>query len=619
MPAKPQHNKPSVSRSAAKQPVSSNNLRTELLSVVGVLLVTFATLYPIVSADFLNWDDPTFVLGNRHITAITTKTVWEMFTTFVMGNYCPLVQLSYAIDYMLAGGLHPAIFHITSLLFHLANTMLVFFLAFRLSGNKIIAAAVASLLFGIHPMHLESVAWIAERRDVLYTFFYLLGLMAYITHPIQKVAVIRSNNITYPFKGAKWAFAFFLLSLLCKGQAVTFPLAMLAVDWIEGKKNDKKLLIDKIPFFALAICFGVLTVIAQRTTPTFNPMHIAIWHTPFVATYGLMLYIVKAIIPFKLSGYHPYPFSATKEAPPIVFISALIIAGLAILVYKKWRNDRLIIGGLFFFLLTIAPVLQLIPVGETIISERYTYIPYIGLFLIAGNIAGGNIKVTPKIRKYITPLFAIWILILCIITRNRTGVWKEPVSFWTDVIDKYPDNKIAYNNRGYLYNDFGQYDKAITDFNKGIALSPDYGRLYLNRGLSYYRMKQYDLAFADYCTAIRLDTTEPQSYINRGTMYTDIYNKYDLGIADFHKAIRLEPDNEDIYADMGVAFYKKGVYDSAIYYYTQAIAIYPSAKTYLMRALAYAGLKDYPHARADAAQAKQMGMAMDDATLNSWR
>jgi tetratricopeptide (TPR) repeat protein len=213
----------------------------------------------------------------------------------------------------------------------------------------------------------------------------------------------------------------------------------------------------------------------------------------------------------------------------------------------------------------------------------------------------------------------VWIGVLCFITHSRTAVWKEPVGFWTDVIDKYPACHIAYNNRGYLYNDFGQYDKAIADFDKGIALSPDYGRLYLNRGLSYYRMKDYDKAFADYSMAIKLDTTEPQSYINRGTMYTDLYGKYDLGIADFHKALRLEPDNEDISANMGVAFYKKGVYDSAIYYYTKSITIYPAAKTYLMRALAYGALKEFDKARQDAGKAKEMGMDIDEATLNSWK
>ncbi len=614
MPAKPQNKIKPKGSAASRQFLSGTTQRGRWMYAGGVVLVTFIVLYPLLSADFLNWDDPTFVLGNRIITSINAKNIWAMFTTYAMGNYCPLVQLSYAADYMLAGGLHPFAFHLTSLLFHLGNTFLVFVLVYRLSGNKVIPATVASLLFGIHPMHLESVAWIAERRDVMYTFFYLLGLLAY-TDPANR----KGESKTLSARGYVSTLVLFLFSLLCKGQAVTFPLAMLAVDYIQGRKLDKKCFIEKIPFFLLALGFGILAVVAQRTTPTFNPMHIALWHTPFVAAYGLLLYLVKSVIPFMLSGYHPYPFSSTTEAPVMVFMAPFIIIALAVLVYKKWRNQPVIIGGLLFFLLTIAPVLQFMPVGETIISERYSYVPYIGLFIIAGNLAGGKINIPTGARALLMAGIWVWIGVLCFITHSRTAVWKEPVGFWTDVIDKYPACHIAYNNRGYLYNDFGQYDKAIADFDKGIALSPDYGRLYLNRGLSYYRMKDYDKAFADYSMAIKLDTTEPQSYINRGTMYTDLYGKYDLGIADFHKALRLEPDNEDISANMGVAFYKKGVYDSAIYYYTKSITIYPAAKTYLMRALAYGALKEFDKARQDAGKAKEMGMDIDEATLNSWK
>ncbi len=578
---------------------------------IGVVFITFVVLFKVMSADFLNWDDPTFVLGNPHITALSGENISKMFSTYAMGNYCPLSIFSYAIDYKIAGGLQPKTFHVTALLIHLANTFLVFVFVHMLTNKQVMVAAIAALLFGIHPLHLESVAWVAERRDVLYGMFYLLSLVFYMRY-LEKGNSMKELALTL---------LFFLGSLLSKGQAVTLPVVLVIIDYMRHRKFDRQAILEKIPFFALALVFGYIAIIAQKTTPAVNVFKLSILDSLFVGNYGLLLYIVKAIIPFKLSGYHPYPFKSGEDIPMIIYLAPIIIIGLVVLVYMKLRNDRNVVGSLLIFLLTIFPVLQFLPVGETIISERYTYIPYLGLFFLIGHLTvnAARYPALSGLKSSAQYVALAFIGILCVVTFGRIPAWKDSVSFWSDVIEKYPDNKIPYNNRGYMYNEFGKYAEAITDFNKGISLDSTYGRLYMNRGLSYERQKMYDLAMADYTTSVRLDTTEPQTFLNRGSMYTDIYNKYDQGISDFKRVLRIDPERIDALNNMGVAYFKKGEFDTAISKYNLSIEKNPSnGKIYYFRALVYAAKKEYSKAIADAQKAGQLGFAYEQNIVQEW-
>lgn len=578
----------------------------------GVVLLTLIVLFPCLSADFLNWDDPTFVLGNKNITSLSGENISNMFSSFVMGNYCPLSILSYAIDYKIAGGLGPKTFHVTALVIHLVNTLLVYMFIYQLSNRQLMVAAIAAALFGVHPLHLESVAWIAERRDVLYAMFYFLGLVWYMKY-VQN---------GYRLKDLGLVLLFFVLSLLSKGQAVTFPLVLVVIDFIRRREFDRKNILEKVPFFALSLVFGYIAIIAQKTTPAVNVFNLSVFHSLFVGNYGLLLYILKAIVPFQLSGYHPYPFTGTVNIPLIIYAAPVLILALAFLVYKNLRTDRNIVGGLLIFAFTIFPVLQFLPVGETIISERYTYVPYLGLFFLAGHAYRYRDKYSLlKSWSSAAPyVLGAWLLVLSGITFGRTKVWKDSVTFWTDVMNTYPDNKIPYNNRGYMYNEFKQYDQAIADFNKGISLDSAYGRLYLNRGLSFERKQMHAEALRDYNAAARLDTTELQTFLNRGSMYTDIYGQYDLGIKDFQTVLRKDPDRLDAINNMGVAYFKKGDNAKALAQYELSLSKNPNdGKIVYFRALVYAAQKEYDKAIAEAQRARQMGFAFDDNILLQWQ
>lgn len=576
----------------------------------GVVLITAIVLSSVLNCDFLTWDDPDFVLYNTNVHELSFKTLASMFSSYTMGNYCPLATLSLAIDFKLAGGLHPMMFHLTSLLLHLTNTLLVFLIVYNIFAKQVIAASVAALLFGIHPMHLESVAWVSERRDVLYALFYLSGLLSYV----------RFYNNPQEKKYLYYALGLFLCSLLSKGQAVTFPIALLAIDFIKGRKISIKYILDKIPFIVLALAFGILAVIAQKATKAIAVVHLPSWYPFFTGFYGLLLYILKALIPFNLCVHHPYPWSIHSPEPILFFAAPAFIIAFGIFAYRKWKSDPVIAGGLLFFLITLFPVLQFLPAGETIISERYTYLPYIGLFIIAGYLTQHAKEYFFKYKNAVSILVTAWIGVLCIITWTRVKVWHDPVSFWSDAIERYPGDKFAYCNRGYVYLQFENYDAAFSDFSKGIAIDTTFGRLFVNRGACYEHWKKYDSAMADFNRATRWDSSLFQPYVHLAQLYMNVYGNYPKAIYNYNIAIEKNPDPA-YQSNLGIAYYDNKEYKNSIATYNKLLeSDSTDGKTYYLRAITEAAVNEYSKAYSDATKSKKLGYTdIDEAAVQQWK
>ncbi len=575
----------------------------------GIVFLTFIVYYGILKGDFLNWDDPSFVLGNSSITSLSWTNFKLFFTSFYVGNYCPLSILSYAIDFSFSG-LNPKTFHFTSLAIHLINSVLVYILIYHLTNKATSIAAITSLLFALHPMHIESVAWIAERRDVLYGMFYLASLISYLFY-LQK---------EYSSKYFVYSLLFFVGSLLSKGQAVTLPLAIVLLDFFYNRRLfDKKVILEKIPFFASSLVFGVIAVIAQKSSPAVNVYNLSLFDSLLIGNYGLLLYIIKAFVPFQLSGFHPYPFTHDdKSLSWLMYGAPIMIIGLLVLVYRKFKTDKAILWGALFFLLTIFPVLQFLPVGETILAERYTYIPYLGLFFVIGYLYNHFEKY--KLISFTPYLIGFYVAIMIVITWTRIPIWTGSINFWSDVVEKYPTSRTAYNNRGHMHNELKQYDLALADLSKGIECDPTYARLYLNRGVSYTGKGLYELAVDDYTKSIKLDSIEPKTYINRGSLYTDYLSKYDLGIKDFKKYLTLDSANLSAYNNLGVAYYKKGEFSLAIQQFNYLIKKDgTNGQYYYFRSLNYAGKEDYNNAYSDLLKAKQAGFSVDENLLKQWQ
>ncbi|MBK5284953.1 MAG: hypothetical protein JJE25_06090, partial [Bacteroidia bacterium] len=333
----------------------------------GIVVITFVAFFPALNNDFTNWDDAGYVTENPLVKSLSFQNLKAIFSTYVMGNYHPLAILSLAVDYHFYQ-LSPQGYHVTSVLFHLVNVSLLFIFVNVLVRN-VRVAAITALLFAIHPMHVESVAWVAERKDVGYVMFYFLTLILYLKYheatgnkPIVYICMIIS----------------FLISILFKGQAVTLPVVMLLIDFFKGRKIMEGWK-EKIPFFVLSILFGVIAIYAQKD---FKSIHIEIhpfYERVLFSAYALISYLWKLLLPVNLSAFYPYPVKHDNFYPLLVYLSPAIVIGIIVLLYRSLKTSRDFIFGALFFFFNVILILQLLPVGNTVISERYSYLSYTGL------------------------------------------------------------------------------------------------------------------------------------------------------------------------------------------------------------------------------------------------
>lgn len=630
-----------------KIPVKKESTKSKSYgSFIPLILLTVITLICFSNAfknDFTNWDDHAYVVENNLIRSLSVDNIKEIFSSFVMGNYHPIAVLSLAIDYNFFQ-LDPEGYHATSIFIHVLNVLLVFVFIRLLTGSSI-ASFIIALLFGIHPMHVESVSWISERKDVLYLFFYMATLCMYMLFIRREKRKASHYLLTI---------LFFSLSLLSKGQAVTLPVILLLIDFFKGRKFDRKNILEKIPFFLMSVGIGIVAVIAQKDSgaildiPTF-PLGIRI----LFASYSFLLYILKSILPYGLSTFYPYPTLTTDYYPVIYYVApALALLLLGILI-KYFRKNKTIIFGSGFFIINIFLLLQLLPVGGSIMSERYTYLCYVGLFFIAGNGFATIWEGKNKYEKY-KILFAVIMVVYSIFlgysTFQRNKVWKNSDTLWTNVINQFPRAVIAYGNRGSYYQKQGDLDKAMEDFNAALSLKPDHPETLINRSDVYRLRGQIDSSIADCNKALQANNTFKGAYMNRGIAYC-MAGRLDEALKDFNQVIEIEPENSNVYCNRGNLYDMRGLLDSAVSDYTKAIslkpdyyeALYNRGKTqmrkmnhgnaiadfseaikynpkyteaFFYRSISYKALGNFDAALQDASAAQQLGKQIDQAYIN---
>ena len=515
---------------------SKYSLRLWWMALGAVLFATFIVFIPSLQNGFVNYDDTVYVYENRHIQSLSWENIHRMCTQPMAHNYHPLTMLSLAVNYQFSG-LNPFGYHLTNLLLHLANVLWVFWLVYWLSGRRIEMSIIVSLLFGIHPMHVESVAWIAERKDVLYAFFFLPALIAYIRY----------------IKTKKWTFfaaslLLFTLSLFSKPAAIILPVVLFLLDYWYKRPLKLKSIAEKIPFFALALLFSYFTLEAQKAEGAVVSIHAYTITTRLMAAcYGFSMYIIKMFVPYQLTVYYPYP-AIGNGFPLYYYIFPVLSVSIGILTLLSLRFTRTIFFGMAFYLLNLLLVLQLITVGGTIMSERYTYIPYIGLFFIVG---WAYLKLAAKWKNYRTFFtigLAIYSLVLGGLTWNRCQVWKDSMTLWNDSIQKQP-NVIAYNNRGGLYFDQKAYDLGLKDISAAIAINSSYMDSYRNRGLIFSVTNQFDKAIQDYTHYLEKTKSKQDRFAVlhwRGIAYTKL-GRYQLALDDFNDAIEIHSVNSSYY------------------------------------------------------------------------
>lgn len=548
--------------------------------LVSILVLTFLVLIPSLSGDWVTLDDPIYILENPLIKELSWTNIKLMFTTLqVNGSYNPIVLLSWAIDYHFTG-LNPGLYHLTNLLIHLLVVALVYYLALKLSKNNLIALGT-SLLFGIHPMHVEAIAWVTARKDLLYTLFYIAGLIAY--HFYQE----KNKN------SSKWGYillclACYILSLFSKGSALTFPIILWAMDYLKRRQDLKILLLEKIPFLILSVVFTYVSIKAQKEGEAlqFRAFYSVI-DSLSVGFYGYLDYLIKVFVPHRLSALHPYP---TPSGTPVPwYFTAAAIPVLAIVTYciSKIKSFRTLNFGMAFFFISLIPVIQVLSFAISVTADRFTYLPYFGVFYMLSSGMVWLLENKPKLKNAIISLFVTFVLVLSVTTFSYTLTWKNSKTLWTRVLKHYPNFFVGYVNRSFYWLEHGASEKALEDCNTAIKLKPDYHLAYYNRALTYKNLGDNNQALKDYSESIKFKKDFFQAYQNRGILYAKL-NRLDEAHQDFNKSIVLKPKNALAFLNRASLLEKRKEYKKAIIDASKAISINKSlTKAYYLRGNCY--------------------------------
>ena len=491
-------------------------LMMKIISPFLLIIISIFCLYPCLDNDFVNWDDNEYILQNLDIRAFSIKNLNRIFSTFYAGAYVPLTIISYALDYQIAG-LNPKFFHIVNLILHLINILLVFWVIYLLC-NKFWVSFLTALIFAIHPLHIEPVAWATGRKDLLYALFFMGAVISYIYYKKN------AKNIFYYL-----TLFLFILALFSKPVAITLPFVLMAIEYFVFNQLNKNTFKKFIPLFVLSLIFFIIAVIGQKSAGAFPQFKLNLLQQINISFSNFLFYLYKLFFPVKLACI--YPVQNYWFAPILILI--IIISTIISLKYTK-----LIALSMTIFFIMMLPVLQLFPVGQ-ILSDRYTYLSITGfLYLISAILYNFCLRSKHLISYLVIVIICIIISILFLLSNRQCRVWKDSMTLWNYVINTYPDLPLAYNNRGILHTNNKNYQLALKDFDRAIFLNPMYLNAYVNRGNIYGTLGENERALNDYNKALQIDSTNIDAYHNRAVLYFN-NKKYKSALSDLLEIIKL--------------------------------------------------------------------------------
>jgi len=579
---------------------------------------------------FTNWDDPAYITQNELIRHINSNFFSAVFTQPMHGHYHPLTWLSLAVDFQFFH-LEAWGYHLHNLLLHIVNTILAFYFIRKISQNDKIAFFTA-LLFAIHPYVNESVSWITERKNLLFTSYFLVSILIYLRY------LLSANSKFY------WlCMISFLLSLLSKGSAMVFPLILLALLYLKNQFTKKEIL-KTLPFWAIAGFFAFMATLAQK--PLLEQADVKL---PFDASmaysgWSFAMYLFKAFFPSDLAAFHPI---YADSFPAYFYFGIILILAFLFIVYQSFKkNNRTLFFGLAFFFINIVLFLKLSDTyaSSYFMAERYTYVAYIGLFYVL------VAWIYPLTEKYpVVKIIAfVWIAFLGFSSFNYAKTWKNSVTLWENVLKTYPESHVALLNYGNALRQEKRYTEAIQAYNK-IKNSDDiYYKMLENRAFVYYQTNQYSLALSDYTELLKKnpsrkeikqtisnvflktgnislaysqlmyllkeDSTmcdawnslgnyfsavnkadsalwayskaiqyqkKPLYFYNRGTLYSQT-DKLNEALADFNVAISLDSLQADFFINQAITYFKQKDYVSSLKSFDKAIRLNPQNDDYYM-------------------------------------
>ena len=585
------------------------------LPIIAVLILTVIAFSPTFQSEFVNWDDNLNITKNKYLNGFTFANISSIFSTTVIGGYNPLSILSFAIERAIFGEDNlPLVIHTDNLLLHLINVFLVWRIVGAMGFNKWSAIGVA-LLFGIHPMRVESVAWATERKDVLFGAFYFAALLQYIKY-------LKSDSYNLLNRHFLIAFGLFILSLFSKVQAVSLPLSMLALDYYFRRPLNFKLVFEKAHFFIGSLIYGLLTIYLLKNAKTIvedKVLFYSAFDRIIVGFHTYAIYVGKFIFPWIMSPLYPYP---STILPEYYATSLLLVASIIGIIWAFRRGMTVLVFGWVFFFVNFIFVAQIVGAGQGFLADRFTYIPYFGFFILLAAYTEGVLGIKNQKSKNeddvmavkntaLNPPFSgqraqssaikfgfILYAILCLfLTFQQTKVWNNSGELWTKALS-YDDNATtawqnralyfrdkndlkrtledlnasilrnpkaaeSYNSRGKTYTDMGNPTRALGDFEIALKQKPTLAEAWANRGNAYGQLGKLDSALADIKEALRLDSTLTSAFLGRGNVY-GIMGRFDESVQDLTKALELDPKNVDALLNRSITFHDMKQLDKAL-------------------------------------------------------
>jgi len=547
----------------------TNYIESKKIILIALLLsvLVLASYWGVQENNFINYDDPAYVLENRHVKGGLSGEglVWA-FTASYVSNWHPLTWLSLMMDHDLYG-MNAGGYHLTSVILHLLSVLVLFFALIRMTGAVWCSGLVAGL-FGVHPLHVESVAWVAERKDVLSGLFWMLGLWGYARYA-ERPGVSRYWLVVL----------FFVLGLLSKPMVVTFPFVLLLLDYwplrrFGGTSGEtfSRLVYEKIPLFSLSAAASVITFLVQREGQAVA----SLGNLPFfdrlgnaAVSYGR--YLVKMFLPYDLAVFYPHP-----GAWPVseVFLSFALLLLITLFVLLQFRRRRYLVVGWFWYLGTLVPVIGLVQVGAQAMADRYTYLPLIGLFIM---LAWGIQQLLAELpaRRLIWGAASGGVLaIMVVLTQIQVGYWRDSSTLFKNALRVTDSNYQAYNHLGRALAEAEKYEEAADHYREAIRISPNYMDAYNNMGVAQMKQRMYDEALSSYAQALRIKPGDGNVHFNRGDLFAR-KGMWSEAVSDYRTALKRKPYDPSLRNNLGVALTHQGMIPEAIDEYREAIRLDP--------------------------------------------
>ena len=553
---------------------------------LSLIFLTMAAYWEVQHNDFINLDDNLYVTENLHVQkGITPKSIFWTFTSIENGQWHPITWLSHMIDCQLYG-LNPCGHHLTNLLFHIGNTLLLFVLLYKMTTTVWQSGFVAAL-FALHPLHVESVAWISERRDVLYAFFWILAILAYF-HYVK----------TQERRWRVLLLLCFIFAVMAKPMAVTLPFVLLLLDyWPLNRMSPKETDHNPIPFvseslslmnrnisilrlfseklflFFVSVAISLLTAFSNYRAGALTSADKLLWVSRFQnATVSSLAYISKMFWPNRLAVLYPHPI---KQPFWHVIWAASIFLTITLLVFLARKKHPYWVVGWLWYLVTLLPAVGLVQSGIQGMADRFTYIPMIGLFMMVVYGASDILKKWPYSKYVLSLPLSMVLFILILLTRSQVLLWRNSITLFEQTLSVTTGNYLIHNNLGVTLARQGKDPQALVQYQKALEINPRYADAHYNMGSLLARQGEDEEAAVQFMESLRIKPDKKEAHNDLGVILNK-HGRIREAVFHFTEAIHIDPNYGEAYFNLGTFLFQHGKYGEAVSYFSEALRINPS-------------------------------------------